>query len=45
MWFKFFHPMSSWTWYLTEYDPKERLAFGLVAGFETEIGYVRRVTA
>jgi len=39
MWFKFFHPMSSWTWYLTEYDPKERLAFGLVAGFETEIGY------
>jgi|GEM_PF-788573 len=39
VWFKFFHPLSSWTWYLTEYDPAERLAFGLVAGFETEIGY------
>ena len=39
VWFKFFHPMSSWAWYLTEYDPKERLAFGLVTGFEAEIGY------
>ena len=39
VWFKFFHPRSSWTWYLTEYDPGDRLAFGLVAGHETEIGY------
>jgi len=39
IWLKFFHPLSSWSWYLTEYDPDERLAFGLVAGFETEIGY------
>jgi hypothetical protein len=39
VWFKFFHPMSSWTWYLTEYDPDERLAFGLVAGAEMELGY------
>ena len=39
VWFKFFHPMSSWDWYLTEYNPKERLAFGLVTGFEAEIGY------
>jgi len=39
IWFKFFHPLSSWSWYLTEYDPDERLAFGLVAGLETEIGY------
>ena len=45
IWLKFFHPLSSWSWYLTEYDPDERLAFGLVAGFETEIGDVRRVTA
>lgn len=45
IWLKFFHPLSSWSWYLTEYDPDQRLAFGLVAGFETEIGYVRRVTA
>ena len=39
IWLKFFHPLSSWVWYLTEYDPDERLAFGLVVGFETEIGY------
>jgi len=32
--------MSSWSWYLTEYDPGERLAFGLVAGAETELGYL-----
>jgi len=39
VWFKFFHPRSSWTWYLAEYDPQDRLAFGLVAGAETELGY------
>jgi len=39
VWFKFFHPRSTWTWYLTEYDLEERLAFGLVAGAETELGY------
>ena len=39
VWFKFFHPRSTWTWYLTEYDPDEQLAFGLVAGAETELGY------
>lgn len=36
---KFFTPDSSWTWYLTEYDPEERLAFGLVVGHERELGY------
>lgn len=36
---KFFTPMSSWTWYAVEYDPKERLFFGLVDGFEVEWGY------
>ena len=36
---KFFTPDSSWTWYLTEYDPEERLAFGLVIGHERELGY------
>jgi hypothetical protein len=30
---------SSWVWYLTEFDG-ENLAFGLVVGFETELGYV-----
>ena len=36
---KFFHPLSSWTWYATEYDPKDRLFFGFVRGFENELGY------
>jgi hypothetical protein len=36
---KFFTPDSSWTWYVTEYDPGQRLCFGLVIGFETEFGY------
>jgi hypothetical protein len=36
---KYFHPMSGWTWYATEYDPKTRTFFGLVVGFETELGY------
>jgi len=36
---KFFTPDSSWTWYMTEYDPEQRLAFGYVCGFENELGY------
>lgn len=36
---KYFHPMSDWTWYATEYDPIERRFFGLVDGFEKELGY------
>ena len=36
---KWFTPDSSWTWYVTEYDPKERLCFGLVIGHERELGY------
>ena len=36
---KFFTPDSSWTWYLTEYDPEERRCFGLVVGHERELGY------
>lgn len=35
---KFFHPMSNWTWYATEYDGKD-LFFGLVDGHEKELGY------
>ncbi len=34
---KYFY--GSWTWYATEYDPKQRIFFGLVKGFETELGY------
>lgn len=36
---KYFHPCSNWTWYATEYDPERRLFFGLVRGFENEMGY------
>lgn len=36
---KFFHPLSGWTWYMTEYDPEDRLCFGFVVGFEAELGY------
>lgn len=38
---KFFTPDSSWTWYATEYDPVERVFFGLVDGLEKELGYFR----
>ena len=36
---KLFTPWSYWTWYATEYDPDERLFFGLVCGQETELGH------
>ena len=36
---KFFTPWTNWTWYATEYDPEERLFFGLVDGLEKEFGY------
>jgi hypothetical protein len=36
---KFFIPDGSWTWYLLEFDPEQRLAFGLVIGHERELGY------
>lgn len=36
---KFFDPCGSWTWYATEYDPKDRQFYGLVRGLETELGY------
>ena len=35
---KFFTPDSNWTWYATEFDGKD-LFFGLVQGFEEELGY------
>lgn len=39
---KFFNPVGSWTWYATEYNPEDRCYFGLVVGFETELGYFSR---
>ena len=39
VWMKYFTPDSSWTWYVTEFDPVDRLCFGLVIGHEIELGY------
>jgi len=36
---KFFAPWTTWTWYATEYNPEQRLFFGLVIGQEPELGY------
>jgi len=39
---KYFHPLSDWTWYVIEgeRDPDgDFLFFGLVDGFEKELGY------
>src|SRR5438034_1363523 len=36
---KWFTPFACWSWLVAEYDPNERLAFGLVVGMETEWGY------
>ena len=35
---KFFDPCGSWTWYATEFDGEDTF-FGLVDGFEEELGY------
>ena len=37
---KFFYPDFSWTWYAIEFDGED-LFYGLVAGFEKELGYFR----
>jgi len=36
---KWFTPDTSWTWYVLEYDPQQRLCFGLVVGHARELGY------
>jgi hypothetical protein len=35
---KFFTPWTAWTWYASEYDPEERIFFGVVVGYERELG-------
>ena len=37
---KFFMADSSWSWYASEFDGED-LFFGLVDGFEKELGYFR----
>lgn len=38
VWSKFFTPDSNWTWYIMEFDGIDTF-FGLVDGFEKELGY------
>lgn len=35
----YFSCFSNWDWYMLEYDPDTREAFGIVKGFATEYGY------
>jgi len=38
---KLFDPCGSATWFLTEYDPEQKIAFGYVTGLQVdELGYV-----
>ncbi len=36
---KLFSPYNGWRWYITEWDAETGLCFGLVEGFEVELGY------
>ena len=36
---KLFSPYNGWRWYITEWDAGTGTCFGLVEGFETELGY------
>ena len=36
---KLFSPYNGWRWYVTEWDRETGLCFGLIEGFETEVGY------
>lgn len=31
--------LAGWEWYMTEYDPESKQAFGLVKGYCSELGY------
>lgn len=36
---KLFDPTGAWTWFISEFDPETGEAFGVVHGFEKELGY------
>ena len=36
---KLFSPYTGWRWFITEWEPATGTCFGLVEGFETELGY------
>jgi hypothetical protein len=38
---RFTHPRSNWQWLVTEFDGSSTF-FGLVAGFEVELGYFHK---
>ena len=38
-WVKYIAVNSSWQWYLVEYNPDTKIAFGYVIGHEKEWGY------
>lgn len=35
---KLFDPTGSWTWFIIEYDPDDRICYGWVCGIEQEFG-------
>lgn len=35
----YFCPWNGWDWYMTEYDPDTKTAFGYVKGNYSELGY------
>ena len=40
---KYFNPCGSQSWFMTEYDPEQRLFFGYITGMhEDELGYFSR---
>jgi len=37
---KLFDPCGSWSWFISEFDPATGEAFGVVHGWEKELGYI-----
>jgi hypothetical protein len=35
---RYFCPRNGWEWFATEYDPEDRIFFGLTNGWESELG-------
>ena len=37
--FSCYKGLAAWDWYMTEFDPETQECFGLVKGFDIELGY------
>jgi len=37
---RLYSPIITWQWFITEYNPNDKIAFGLVSGLEVELGYI-----